>query len=187
MSAATEQLGDTYQHRACLACGKRIPRWTKTGATPASKRFCNASCGSFHRRTHQGPHVTEKAKKPLAAQRLLKPVCATEDAPEHAPCRACGRSCRIRPGEPTYCNETCQAYTPSSARKPNGEWFIVAGPVDYCAGCGLAIIGPAWRRDDKAYCSASCRQPAKPMKAPRRSALAQQKIADLQCYSEGVA
>jgi hypothetical protein len=109
--------------------------------------------GSWHR-THQSTSRTENAKKAPVPQRLSKPVSATEGASEYAPCPACGRSCRKADGAAAYCNDNCRRYVSPPARKPDGEWFVVAGPVDYCAGCALAI-GPAKpprRRDGALYC-----------------------------------
>ena len=42
-----------YVHRSCLACQKRIPRWTDGKPTPKSKLFCSAACRQFHPRLPQ--------------------------------------------------------------------------------------------------------------------------------------
>ena len=47
-------LNEPYQHRPCLACGKRIPRWTDGKATPASRLFCGNACGNHYRRRAKG-------------------------------------------------------------------------------------------------------------------------------------
>jgi hypothetical protein len=119
-----------------------------------------AGCRAYWHRMHPGASRTENAKKAPARQVLLKPVCATERPSEYAPCEACGRSCRIEPGAATFCNERCRSYVPLPPRKPDGQWFTVAGPVNVCVACRLAITPTKrpWRKDDKLYCSAECRR-----------------------------
>jgi hypothetical protein len=168
MSADSREPADddtSYKHRSCLACGKRIPRWSKGRQTPITRQFCGAGCRAYWHRAHPNASRTENAKKVPARQAFLEPVCATERPPEYADCEACGRTCRIKPDEPTYCSEQCRSYVPLPARKPAGEWFIIAGPVDYCAACSLAITPTKshghlmpWRRGSALFCSADCRR-----------------------------
>jgi hypothetical protein len=156
-----------YKHRSCLACGKRIPRWQGGRATRADRVFCSEACAKFSRRRNGGSApskgVRDNVKKVPEKRAFLEPVRATEDRPDYAPCEACGRNCRIEPGEPAFCSEQCRSYVPLPTRKANGAWFIVAGPVNFCAACGLAITPThgqltPWRRGSALYCSADCRR-----------------------------
>jgi predicted nucleic acid-binding Zn ribbon protein len=157
-----------YQHRSCRFCGKRIPRWTNGKQTPASKQFCDSRCSRNHRQstgpkspkkapTTQVAECTENDKKRPILRALLEPVSATDRRSEYGLCKACGRSIS-KPLE--YCNDRCRDYVPLPPRKPDGDWFIIAGPMDYCFDCGLGItpkkpsgfITP-WRgRDGKLRC-----------------------------------
>ena len=59
---ATKDYAD-YVHRSCLACQKRIPRWTDGKPTPKSKLFCSAACRSFHRRLQPSEGRTRECQK----------------------------------------------------------------------------------------------------------------------------
>jgi hypothetical protein len=153
-----------YEHRACKACGKRIPRWTDGKLTPAARVFCNKSCGSFYRRLHPVKGGAQTLKKRPIPSAFLEPVRAVVGRSEFGPCESCGRPCQIEPGKPTYCNERCRDYVPLPARKVDGEFFIVAGPVDYCSACAMAIMPrkphgyiTPYRKDGRLYCSPLCR------------------------------
>jgi hypothetical protein len=63
-----------YQHRECLACGKRIPRWSKDGPTPKSIVFCDRACREYYRRLH--PSKTAKSDNPhdTSSSDVLRPV-----------------------------------------------------------------------------------------------------------------
>jgi hypothetical protein len=39
-----------------------------------------------------------------------------------------------------FCSDRCRDYVPPPPRAVDAEWFIVAGPVDFCVECGLAIM-----------------------------------------------
>ena len=126
-----------YQHRACLGCGKRIPRWIDGKQTPSSQQFCSPGCGRFYRRLHPVKRGRRNAKKDPILRAFVEPVLAVEGRPEYHPCRACGRAIRT---ELVFCNDRCRDYVPLPPRKPDGEWFVCAGPVEYCSGCGSAIV-----------------------------------------------
>jgi hypothetical protein len=136
-----------YVHRSCLACQKRIPRWTDGKPTPKSKLFCDSTCSAYYRRMHPSKTpfrgnvkgATENPKKRPDLSALLEPVSVVEGRAEWRECDACGRQSEYRPGQPTFCSERCRAYMPPSSRKMDGEWFIVAGPIDYCSACHMAI------------------------------------------------
>jgi hypothetical protein len=166
-----------YQHRCCLACRKRIPRWEKGRET--KRLFCDAQCSAYHRKTHQkrpksgwGSRVaetTETAQKVPAPQQLSEPVSAVEGKPEYRPCRACGRSTRD-----DYCSSRCRDFKPLSDRKADGAWFVVAGPAPFCDDCGLAltpghgVLLPRCAADGKLRCDpchATAMTPAKRPKA----------------------
>jgi hypothetical protein len=117
-----------YEHRSCLACQKRIPRWTDGKPTPKSKLFCGAACRQYHRRLHPVQVVRETPKKRPSLSALLEPVSAVEGRAEWRECGACGRQTEYRPGQPTFCSERCRVYVPPPPRKVDGDWFIVAGP-----------------------------------------------------------
>src|SRR5882672_714232 len=135
-------LNKPYQHRACLACGKRIPRWTDGKATPASRLFCGNACGNHYRRWAKGrvtKGVAQNVKKRPINRAPFESVYVTEPRPEYPRCKACGRPyLRTSPVE-QFCSTRCAEYVPLPPRKPDGEWFIVAGPVEYCDDCGLAV------------------------------------------------
>jgi hypothetical protein len=135
-----------YEHRACKACGKRIPRWTDGKLTPAARVFCNKSCGSFYRRLHPVKGGAQTPKKRPIPSAFLEPVRAVVGRSEFGPC------------------ERCRDYVPLPARKVDGEFFIVAGPVDYCSACAMAIMPrkphgyiTPYRKDGRLYCSPLCR------------------------------
>jgi hypothetical protein len=132
---------EPYQHRACLACGKRIPRWVDGKETSASKLFCGDSCGRFYRRGHPTKGVRQNAKKEQVNRASVGPVCATEPPhrEKYPTCEACGRTYRRSAPDDRFCCARCAAYVPLAPRKRDGEFFIVAGPVDHCDDCGLAI------------------------------------------------
>jgi hypothetical protein len=139
----TDEVTTGYVHRTCLSCGKRLQRWIKGRENTA--KFCDSGCGSHYRRTHkktpktsQMPHsdcCAETAQKTLVPQRLEPSIAATEGKPEYRPCRTCGRTSRE-----VHCSTRCRDYQPLAARKPDGVWYVAAGPVSYCEGCGLAIV-----------------------------------------------
>jgi predicted nucleic acid-binding Zn ribbon protein len=99
------------------------------------------------------PRSVEAKNVPLP-QALLEPVGhqvgrsghGQAPGPEYHPCRACGRTVRMTL---EFCSDRCRDYVPLGPRKAGGEtrrdagpeWWIIAGPVPYCDGCGLAI-GP---------------------------------------------
>jgi hypothetical protein len=172
-----------YQHRVCkCGCGKRIPRWTDGKATPKAKLFFDAKCAAYYRRMHpakppewhQGKGRTEiddSRPIPSALESRLARVEASPRAPlqpkaDYEACRACGRQQPIAPGQPTYCNDRCRAYAPLPPRKPDGEWYVVAGPVEYCAACAMAIMPtkphgyvlPYRGKDGQLYCDPICRK-----------------------------
>jgi hypothetical protein len=82
----------------------------------------------------------------------------------------------VVPDQPTYCppvngEHRCRDYVPHGPRKVDGQWFIVADPVDYCHGCGLAITPGAhaprntaasasfimpYRIEGHLYCNRTC-------------------------------
>ena len=169
-------LNEPYQHRACLACGKRIPRWTDAKATPASRVFCGNACGNHYRRRAKGrvtKGVAQNVKKRPINRAPFESVYVTEPRPEYPRCKACGRPYpRTSPAE-QFCSTRCAEYVPLPPRKPDGEWFIVAGPVDYCDGCGLAVtpqkphgfLSLVRGKDGHLYCR-ECR----PMRADRKAA-----------------
>jgi hypothetical protein len=129
-----------FQQKVQKACGKRIPRWTDGKLTPAAKVFCSLGCGNFYRRLHPVKGVAQTPKKRPISSIFLEPVRAVVGRPKFGPCQSCGRACQIEAGKPTFCNERCRDYVPYPPRKPDGQWFIVAGPVDTCCACGLAIM-----------------------------------------------
>jgi predicted nucleic acid-binding Zn ribbon protein len=169
-------LNKPYQHRACLACGKRIPRWTDGKATPVSRVFCCNACGNHYRRRTRGgvtKGVAQIAKKRPINRAPFESVYVTEPRPEYPRCNACGRPyLRTSPAE-RFCSARCAEYVPLPPRKPDGEWFIAAGPLDYCDGCGLAVVprkrqgflAPVREMDGHMYCR-ECR----PMRADKRVA-----------------
>jgi hypothetical protein len=79
-------------------------------------------------------------------------------------------STTIVASQPTYCNDRCRNYVPLSPRKPDGDWHIVAGAVEYCAACRMAImpskphgyIMPHRGEDGLLYCGPVCRQARRP-------------------------
>ena len=83
--------------------------------------------------------VRENAKKRPIPSALLEPFSAVEGRSEWRDCEACGRATEYRPGQPTFCSDQCRSYVPRSLRKFDGDWFVVAGPVDYCQSCHMAI------------------------------------------------
>ena len=153
-----------YQHRACKACGKRIPRWTDGKPTLAARLFCSPKCGQFYRRLHPVKRGRQNAKKEPISSALPGSVRLTEGRSEYGPCQGCGRMQRITASGSLFCNDGCREYVPLPARKPDGDWFIVAGTVDLCHGCGLAIsprnpqgfLTPYRRGDGHPYCSREC-------------------------------
>jgi hypothetical protein len=94
-----------YVHRTCKACGKRIPRWTDGKPTPKSRVFCDKSCGAFWRRMHPEKSTEGRPGKVVAENRkkvpVNRPLLEPEDRPKYAPCKACGYSTAVTPGEPT--------------------------------------------------------------------------------------
>jgi hypothetical protein len=83
-------LNEPYQHRACLACGKRIPRWTDGKATPASRLFCCNACGNPYRRRVKGrvtKGVAQNVKKRPINRAPFESVCVTELARNIRPAR----------------------------------------------------------------------------------------------------
>ena len=123
-------LNEPYQHRACLACGKRIPRRTDGKATPALRVNCGSACGNHYRRTAKGrmtKGVAQNVKKRPINRAPFESVYVTEPRPEYPPCKARGRHyLRTSPAE-QFCSIRCAEYVPLPPRKPDGEWFIVAG------------------------------------------------------------
>jgi hypothetical protein len=69
-------------------------------------------------------------------------------------------------GQPTYCNDRCRDYVPLPLRLPDGDYFIVAGPVEHCAACRMVImpskphgyIMPCRGKDGRLYCGPVCRK-----------------------------
>jgi hypothetical protein len=165
-----------YVHRACLACQKRIPRWTNGKSTPKYKRFCSKSCGAFWRRMHPqkpgescpGKAVAENPKKVPINRVLLGPVLTVEGRPKYAPCKACGYSTAVMPREPTYCNDRCRSYLPKKY-KTDGSWYRVAGPVEYCAACSMAIEPRQlpYANDRQLFCNPVCRDGSRKRKRAR--------------------
>jgi hypothetical protein len=159
-----------YEHRSCLACQKRIPRWTDGKLTPSTKVFCSPGCGRFYRRMSVLSGRARERKiepiKPAFREAVLPPRRSIEGQPEFGPCQACGRPCQIKPDKPTYCNARCEAYVPLPPRKRDGDWFIVVGPVDYCHDCSLAImphkphgfVTPYRGAGGDLFCSHECRK-----------------------------
>lgn len=141
----------TYEHRACLACAKRIPRWIDGKETPKSRRFCGNACSSFYRKIYglsRPPArgvagVSLNAKKEpinggLKGTFLVIDMLGGPKIP-FRPCDTCGVTYPIGSAGRRFCSDRCEAFVPLPPRKPDGNWYIVAGPVDYCEGCGLAI------------------------------------------------
>jgi hypothetical protein len=124
-----------YQHRSCLACRKRIPRWTKGKKTPVTKVFCGDGCRAYYRRTHPTASRPENAKIVPVTPAFVEPVRAVERPPEHEPCLACGRPCRIVPVQATYCNERCRTYAPLSTAPPS--------PIAKAAGIATRKANPS--------------------------------------------
>jgi predicted nucleic acid-binding Zn ribbon protein len=138
-----------YVPRNCLACGKHIPRWEAGKQT--TRKFCGSQCSAWYGRTHpktrpegrgetpvRGEYASRvvEAKKVPVPQALLEPFGHQAGRSEYHPCRACGRTVRATL---EFCSDRCRDYVPLGPRKPDGEWWIIAGPVSYCDGCGLAI------------------------------------------------
>ncbi len=158
-----------YQHRACKCCGKRIPRWTNGKLTPSSRLFCSSGCGRFSRRMDTLSGRARKREiesiKPAFREAAIAPRERIEGRPEYGPCQACGRLHNLASPNRPFCSARCEAYIPLPPRKPDGEWFIVAGPVDYCSACAMAIgprkphgyITPYRNVDGLLFCSRECR------------------------------
>src|SRR3954453_11360898 len=108
-------MNEPYKHRACLACGKRIPRWTDGKATPASRVFCGNACGNHYRRRTRGrvaQGVAQNVKKRPINRAAFESVYVTEPRPEYPPCKACGRPyLRTSPAE-QFCSTRCAEYVP---------------------------------------------------------------------------
>jgi hypothetical protein len=78
-----------------------------------------------------------------------------------------------------FCSDRCRDYVAAPPRKADGEWFIVAGPVDFCVECGLAIIPrkphgyiTPFRHDDGPHCmechAATSKAKSENTRRPRR-------------------
>jgi hypothetical protein len=129
-----------YVHRACLSCGKRIPRWTDGKKTPSTKVFCDQSCGDYWRRLHPSARTIEGVKERPDLSALVQPFSVVEGRPEYGHCHACGRMNRLEAKKPTFCNDRCRDYEPAPPRKPDGNWHVVTGPKDSCIAYGLVIM-----------------------------------------------
>ena len=79
-----------------------------------------------------------KPEKGTRKKALPEPVLTVEAGPNTRPARPAIISLRLHPEKPTYCNDRCRSYV-RKKYKPDGGWYRVAGPVDYCAGCSMAI------------------------------------------------
>jgi hypothetical protein len=91
----------------------------------------------FPRREFFRTHPTHTAVLPMVDHAAGMDVA--EGQAEYGPCQTCGRMNRISTPGPLFCNGRCRDYVPLRPRKPDGDWFIVAGPVDYCAACATAV------------------------------------------------
>jgi hypothetical protein len=127
--------------------------------TPVTKLFCSRACGACHRRMHPSAPRSKNAKNVPVKRAFAEPVLATEGQAEYGPCLTCGRMNRISTPGPLFCNDRCRDYVPLRPRKPDGAWFIVAGPVDYCTACATAITPrkphgdlTPYRKDGRLYC-----------------------------------
>jgi predicted nucleic acid-binding Zn ribbon protein len=118
-------LNEPYQHRAGLACGKRIPRWTEGKAAPASRVYCGNACGNRYRRRAKGrvtKGVAQNVKKRPINRAPFESVYVTEPRPEFPRCKTCGRPyLRASPAE-RFCSTLCAEFLPLPPRKPDGEW-----------------------------------------------------------------
>jgi hypothetical protein len=155
-------MNEPYQHKSCLGCGKRIPRWVNGEETPISKVFCDKGCAQYARRqksklTPQAREATNAKARPVN-QGFPAPVFATEGRlRQWEPCAASSAA--------RFCDSRCESYVPYPPRKVDGEWHIVAGPIDCCVGCGLGITPTklwghiaGWAGKDGLYCTRECRK-----------------------------
>lgn len=139
MTANKEPMQE-YKARACLRCGKPIPRWMNGKQTRPNQLFHSEACGQAHRRMHRYEARASSRKKAPAAQRLLKPKPATEARWDIGRCAHCDSGfVRMSPDQ-RYCSKRCEDYVPLPPRNVKGPWYIVAGPVDFCEECGFAIV-----------------------------------------------
>jgi hypothetical protein len=133
--------------------------------TPISKVFCEKGCAQYARR--QRSKLPTQAREAAKAETepvnpgFLEPVFALEGRlRKWAPCGACGRAGLKTSLAQRFCDSRCESYVPYPPRKVDGDWYIVAGPMDFCVGCGLGITPrnpwghiAGWRGKAGLYCS----------------------------------
>jgi hypothetical protein len=132
---------DPYMPGNCLGCGKRIPRWINGKQTRPTQIFHSNACGQHYRRMHRDDRRASNRKKARAAQQLPVPISTTEGRWDIGECANCGHGIVRSYPDQQFCSPRCEDYVPLPPRSKdrNAPWYHVAGPVDYCEECGLAI------------------------------------------------
>ena len=156
-----------------ISIGPVLPAASESHAGRTAKQRQRRECSAATPAEITTERVAQNVKKRPINRAPFESVYVTEPRPEYPRCNACGRPyLRTSPAE-RFCSTRCAEYVPLPSRQPDGEWFIVAGPVDYCDGCGLAVtprkpqgfLAPVRAMDGHLHCR-ECR----PMRADRRVA-----------------
>lgn len=157
----------------CAWCGKifRLQR--------LAQKFCSSRCQKTGRRSELGAAGARKSRSldpdtgvggfsPINSNKInsLQRQKPPPTIAQYRCCRSCGRAFELAATKTTNCPR-CNGYVPLPPRKPDGDWFVIAGPVDYCCGCGLAImprkphgfLTPFRGADGDLYCSRECIEP----------------------------
>jgi hypothetical protein len=148
-------MNNPYQPRACLQCGKHLPRWVGGKQISAGKRFCCEACTVYFRR-HSAKKlavraVGENTKKKSSLLAFVEPVLATEPFFKERRCPACKQTF-LTDTIAQFCSARCQQYVPPD--EPEGQWFIVAGPAEPCGRCNEPTVPnlPRYRVEGRLIC-----------------------------------